>query len=254
MQNWHPSVASILHYMNQFDDLYFSKYVKEGDELLFVCHRHPILVIDNILLWCFFGVILPLFFYLQNTFTIADIISTAYFELYLVSIYLALVYVVFDWYNDVWIITNRGVIDVDWKYFTWNIQYIDYRSIHGIEIRTNSIFDGLLGKGDIHVHLEAEHENFGLSDAVNPQGIVEYIQAVIDELHHGHDDGHEAIDDRKPFELLLDTLTDMVREHLEKKWTVSKEDEAIHKADLERVLRHTSTIDLRSDESGWSSH
>ncbi|MFZ4461765.1 MAG: hypothetical protein ACOYN2_04525 [Patescibacteria group bacterium] len=104
--------------MNQFDDLYFSKYVKEGDELLFVCHRHPILVIDNILLWCFFGVILPLFFYLQNTFTIADIISTAYFELYLVSIYLALVYVVFDWYNDVWIITNRGVIDVDWKYFT----------------------------------------------------------------------------------------------------------------------------------------
>lgn len=67
------------------------------------------------------------------------------------------------------------------------------------------------------MHLEAEHENFGLSDAVNPQGIVEYIQAVIDELHHGHDDHHEEIDDRKPFELLLDTLTDMVREHLEKK-------------------------------------
>ncbi len=201
--------------MNQFDDLYFAKYVKEGDELLFVCHRHPILVIDSILLWCFFGVILPLFFYLQNTFSIAEILPIAYFELYLASIYLCLIYVVFDWYNDVWLITNRGVIDVDWKYFTGDIQYIDYHSIHGIEIKSDSLFDAILGKGDIHVHLEAEQEEFGLTDAVNPQGIVEYIQAVIDELRD-HGDHHE-IDDRKPFELLLDTLTDMVREHLEKR-------------------------------------
>ncbi len=54
--------------VNQFDTLYFSKYLGEGDELLFVCHRHPILIIDTIILWCFFGVLLPVFFYLQNTF------------------------------------------------------------------------------------------------------------------------------------------------------------------------------------------
>ena len=86
-------------------------------------------------------------------------------------------------------------------------------------------------------------------DAVNPQGIVEYIQAVIDELHDHGD--HEHVDDRKPFELLLDTLTDMVREHLEtREKGYSPEDETVHKADLERVLRHTSTIDLRSQDSG----
>ena len=65
----------------------------------------------------------------------------AYFELFLVGIYGTLVYVVFDWYNDVWLITDRGVIDVDWQYFSGNIQYIDYHDIHGIEIRTNSFMD-----------------------------------------------------------------------------------------------------------------
>ena len=48
---------------------------------------------------------------------------------------------------------------------------------------------------------------------MNPQGIVEYIQAVIDEMKHQH---NIPVDDRAPFELLLDTLTEMVREHLQK--------------------------------------
>ena len=93
--------------MNQFDDLYFSKYVKDGDELLFVCHRHPILIIDNILLWCFFGAVIPVFFYLQNTFAMATYIPMMHFELFLVGVYLCLIYQVFDWYNDVWLITSR---------------------------------------------------------------------------------------------------------------------------------------------------
>jgi hypothetical protein len=70
--------------MNQFDTLYFQKYLGKDDELLFVCHRHPILVIDKIMLWCFFGGVLPIFFYLQNTFSFYDFVSTGWFELYLV--------------------------------------------------------------------------------------------------------------------------------------------------------------------------
>ena len=95
------------------------------------------------------------------------------------------------------------------------MKYIDYRNVHGIEIQSSSIFDGLLGKGDIHIHLmgEGEGESFELTDAVNPQGIVEYIQAVIDEIH-SHSEGEE---DRRPFEILLDTLTQMVREHLDQR-------------------------------------
>ena len=228
--------------MNQFDDLYFSKYVREEDELLFVCHRHPILIIDNILLWCFFGVVLPVFFYLQNSFGMANVLWLGYFELYLFIVYVCLTYVVFDWYNDVWLITNRWIIDVDWKYFSGDIHYIEYESVHGIEVKTHSIIDSIFGKGDIYVHLESENEEFFLEDAVNPQGIVEYIQAVISEIHaHKHD----PIDDRQPFELLLDTLTQMVREHLEKWWNTPDPTSEQERIQIEKALRYTSTVDLR---------
>jgi hypothetical protein len=237
--------------VNQFDTVYFSKYVSEGDELLFVCHRHPILIVDTLLLWCFFGVLLPVFFYLHNTFWIADGLSSGYFELYLLGIYLALVYQVFDWYNDAWIITNRGIIDVQWRYFTGDVQHLGYESIHGIEVKSDSIFDSLLGKGDIWLHLVSEREEFVLTDAINPQWIVEYIQAVIDEMKHEHE---TPVDDRAPFELLLDTLTEMVREHLQK-WGSRIDGNDHNSAEeariLERALRRRSTIDLRDPEPAF---
>jgi hypothetical protein len=220
---------------------------------------------DTLLLWCFFGVLLPAFFYLHNTFAVADLVSTGYFELYLVGIYLTLVYYVFDWYNDVWVITNRGIVDIQWRYFTGDVQYLEYESIHGIEVKSDSIFDWLLGKGDIWLHLASGREEFALTDAVNPQGIVEYIQAVIDEMKHDH---HAPVDDRAPFELLLDTLTSMVREHLEKWWEKTHDDDHNSIQEnliIERAMRRRSTIDLRShdealpahealDEHSWSDH
>ncbi len=82
-------------------------------------------------------------------------------------------------------------------------------------MKSNSIFDGILNKGDIWIHLATESDKFFLPDASNPQSIVEYIHAVIQEIEERSKE--DPIDDRAPFELLLDTLTEMVKEHLEKK-------------------------------------
>lgn len=161
--------------------------------------------------------------------------------------YLVLLYKVFDWYNDVWLITSRWVIDIDWQYFASNINYVDYHSIHGVEIERNSIFDWLLWKGDIVIEMISEHNEFALADAVNPQWIVEYIQAVVDEIKHG---GTEEKTHQQSFEVLLETLTQMVKEHLEQKW-YPKEDSKEYEQTIKKALRRTSTIDLR--DSNWSS-
>ena len=132
--------------MNQFDILYFQKYLGEDDELLFVCHRHPILVIDNIMLWCFFGGVLPIFFYLQNTLGVQSVVDKAWFELFLISIYFIIIYQVFDWYNDVWVITNKGIIDITWNIFTGSQSYLSYDAVRGIEVKSTSFFDSILNK------------------------------------------------------------------------------------------------------------
>ena len=136
----------VLFFMNQFDTLYFKKYLGESEELLFVCHRHPILVIDNIMLWCFFGGVLPIFFYLQNTFGIQSVIEPSWLEIFFLFVYFSIIYQVFDLYNDVWVITNEGIIDITWNIFTGSRNYLAYSAAQGIEVKSKSIFDAILNK------------------------------------------------------------------------------------------------------------
>lgn len=176
--------------MNKFDELFFSKYVTEESELLFVCHRHVTLIIDRIFLILFFGVFLPSFFYFNDSFTLRELVPFSYFEGYLAAVYLYLLYSVFDWYNDVWLLTDQGIVDLDWNVFAGNVTYVSYHSIHGVEIKRDSIFDSLLGKGDISIHLQDETEEFELREAANPDEIAEYVQGAVADLK-SHDTGHE---------------------------------------------------------------
>ena len=92
--------------MNYFDQIFFQKYLREGEELFFVCHRHPLLIIDRIVITLFIGLALPTFFYYNNSFSLQTLVPFLYFETYAVILYLFLVYKIFDWYNDVWLITD----------------------------------------------------------------------------------------------------------------------------------------------------
>lgn len=235
--------------MNKFDELFFSKYVSEGTELLFVCHRHVTLIIDRIFLILFFGVFLPAFFYYNDSFTLRELVPFSYFEGYLAAAYLYLLYSVFDWYNDVWLITDRGIVDLDWNVFAGNVTYVDYHSIHGVEIKRDSIFDSMLGKGDISIHLADETEEFELREAAHPDEIAEYVQNAVAELReHGHEqEERETYDDREPFQVLMDTLTEMVKEHLSKKSpSETPEERRMAEEILKQAKRRTSTIDLSS--------
>jgi hypothetical protein len=52
-----------------------------------------------------------------------------YLEIYLFIIYIKIIYDIFDWYNDVWIITDSGVVDLDWSIFKTKMSTIDFDNI-----------------------------------------------------------------------------------------------------------------------------
>lgn len=115
--------------MNYFDQIFFEKYLREGEELLFVCHKHIVLVIDTIILLLVFGLALPTFFYYNDSFSLTSLVPFQYFELYAVGLYCYIMYRVFDWYNDVWLITDQGIVDIDWDVFARSVEYIEYQDI-----------------------------------------------------------------------------------------------------------------------------
>jgi hypothetical protein len=43
--------------------------------------------------------------------------------------FIKIIYNVFDWYNDVWILTEDGVTELDWKLFSNNTVSVRYKSI-----------------------------------------------------------------------------------------------------------------------------
>lgn len=142
--------------MNPFDTIFFSKYVHDSDELLFVCHRHIVMIVDDILVYLFFGLLLPGFVYYLDMFSVQSIIPFLYFEGYIVALYLFLIYRIFDWYNDVWLITDKGVIDIDWNIFARNVSYIEFAEMKEIEIHTGSFLDSLIDKADLIIHVGGE--------------------------------------------------------------------------------------------------
>lgn len=217
--------------------------------MLRVCHRHIVRIIDDVLIMLFFFAVVPAFFYYNGSFGLSNV-EFKYFEAYMAAVYLFLLYRIFNWYNDAWIITESGIVDISWNIYTQNITYIEYHSIHGVSIRRASFFDSMIGKGDVVIELAGEEENdaeFALFDASDPEGIVDEIQS---RLHHNEENEEDIEDDRAPFEVLMETLTDMVREHMQKKgvYTTPEEDEETRRQ-VELALRRKSTIDLTREDS-----
>ena len=161
--------------MNKFDALFFSQYVNQNETVTDVFHRHFLVIVEDIVLWTFFAVLIPGFLYSQDIFQIQSGVSQFSFTMYLLLIYSILMYKLFDWYADVWIATDVTIVDVKWRYFTSNLLYIPYEKIEGIEVKTRSWFTAMIGMSDVVVKL-AGQESFVLTSAANPTAIVEFLQ------------------------------------------------------------------------------
>ncbi len=114
------------------DKLLFSGYLEEGEKLLFVAHRHFLFLFFDALKWLFLGVIFPFglwFLWPQAFIFSASLATISFFWFFLRAA---------DWYFDAWLLTDRAVIDLEWRgvlhRISSRISYSDIDSISG-EIR-----------------------------------------------------------------------------------------------------------------------
>ena len=140
--------------MNNFDNLFFRTYIGSDNDIKKVFHRHVFIILEDIILWVFFALCIPMFLYSQDIFSLQSSIPSIYVSLYMLFIYAILIYKLFDWYVDVWIMTESTIIDMRWRWFSANILYIPYDKIEGIQVRTRSWWAALLGMSDVETILQ----------------------------------------------------------------------------------------------------
>lgn len=99
--------------MNKFELDFFTKYISEEQQILWIIHKHFSVIFLKIFFWLSIA-ILPTFIFYQSP-VLKDFIPFYILEIYLNLIYLKIIYDIFDWYNDVWIIHSNWITDLNWS-------------------------------------------------------------------------------------------------------------------------------------------
>lgn len=120
--------------MSTIQHYFFKRYLSPGDEIRVIFHRHFLVALPNIFFWLALPVGLVSWgvyhwFYPE--------ISTSpflwLFEAYLFLVFFIMLHKILDWYCDVWIVTDRGIIDVRWSIFMQDTNFTEFHDISGIQ-------------------------------------------------------------------------------------------------------------------------
>lgn len=236
--------------MNNFEKTFFKKYIPEGQEVRWIIHEHWIKIADNILLRLGLFTFVPSFL-IYNSLFFQKNINFMYFEIYLILIYLKLIYDIFNWYNDVWIIYDEWVIELNWSLFKTSTSSVKYENIEWIWVEQYWIWDKILNKWDIILNKIWDDE-FRLVDAKVPYEALNEIERISNEIKNSAAEEQEILNKTK-FELIIEALWWVVDNYLEEKWLDSKEiltkkiwDKKSYKKDFrEEIVLEEGTIDLR---------
>jgi hypothetical protein len=148
---------------------------------------------------------------------------------------------ILDWYCDVWIITDRGIIDVRWSIFMRDTTFMEFHDISGIQSYQGSIFDKLFDIGDITLHKMGDEMR--VSRMHQPGLIVAAVQSNLEEHHHEEEektpsDTHIYLDGVRQQHIAVPYKTGF-------RYVPSSEDDEQF---IDSIRRQPGTIDLSGTE------
>lgn len=234
--------------MNNFEKTFFKKYIPEWSKIKGIIHEHWIKIINKLLIWLILLTFIPSFL-MYNSLFLQEKIPFMYFEIYLIIIFLKIIYDIFDWYNDVWIITEDGIIDLDWSFLKVSSVSVKYENIEWIWVEQNWIIDKILNKWDIIIH-KVWDDTFKLVDAKVPYKALNEIENFSNEIKENAQAEKDEFE-RTRFDLIIESLWWVVDKYLDEKslnWTntIKRNQKKSKKENFsEEIILEEWTIDLR---------
>lgn len=222
--------------MNKFDTFFFKKYTPEWHDIIDVIHTHPIIILKSIFFKMLLLVWLPVFIF-YNSILIQTVTPFIFFEIYLFIIYINIIYDIFDWYNDVWIVTNHWVVWLEWSLFKSNSDTLSFDNIEWIWVEQDWVIDKTLWKWDLVIH-KIWDDSFVLKDAIKPYKALDLIEATSEM----QDDLDNMESDK--FDMIMDALGWVVWNYLEKSKSENSREQIIHER-IRKIENKENTIDLR---------
>ncbi len=222
--------------MNKFELTFFEKYIPEWQIIEGIIHVHFVEIWSKLFLWLSMWAIFPSFLYYYSV-RVQELVPFYFLELLLIVIFIKVVYDIFDWYNDVWIVTDLWVVALDRTLFKTSDMSIDFEAIEWLEVLQKWINDKLLKKWDLIIH-KLWNDSVTLGNAQNPYKAVDFIEKISREASEKNDLEQDK------FDLIMDALWWVVENYMWKKMNKEEKEKELHKA-INKIEKSDGTIDLR---------
>lgn len=184
------------------DRILFRSHVHSGEKLFYVVHQHWFAIYRSVVKIAFFGLLFPTVLWLMFP------PGFWLFAIWFIFGFLRFFYEVIDWYFDALLITNHGIIDLDWRgFFEKSSTRIDYEAVAGVSYEKSGFWSSVFNFGLLVIEKESHGKNeISLPLAEDPQEAERQI-LLSREKHLGE----RGLEDGR---MLKEILSSMVREHV----------------------------------------
>jgi len=153
-----------------FANILFRNHLNEGERIYFVAHTHPFLMYSTFFKLLFIGILVPLGF---------NLIMPPFQILWIVWIAigaLAFFYEIMNWYLDAWLVTNQGVLDIQWNsFFDKSSTRIEYQTIEGITYEIKGFWGTIMNFGDITIERTGSGTIIRLERVASPKKVEQEV-------------------------------------------------------------------------------
>ena len=181
----------------------FTSYLEDDEDVFLVCHKHIWTHRKPLTKEFILGLALPVIFYF---------VYPPFLLLWGVWGFIGLlrfIYKIADWYYDAWLITNMGIIDVEWNgFFSRQSSRIEYHTIDGIQYTVQGFWPTILNYGQVQLQQVGGAVIVNLSDAVNPRNVERQVLKIQEQVVNDKS--------RREHEALKDILAGLVQSSMRK--------------------------------------
>lgn len=154
----------------KFAQAMYAPYLEDDEEIVAVCHRHPFVVLKDLIKLLVIGVVLPIGLYLLFP------EFWMFFVIWLVINLFRIARKYLIWYHDALLVTNVSLIDVYWhSMFNRSSTRLEYQMIEGVTQDIKGFIKTIFNYGNISVQVMSGGEAMSLKDAMNPRKVERLI-------------------------------------------------------------------------------
>lgn len=161
-------------------NFFFGKHVDDEEQILRIVHKHWLLGVKS--LWAptlVFIAVWSLLYYVRTKYAVYGVSLTA------IVIGVWWIRNFMDYYLDAWIVTNKGVVDLEWHgWFHRSSARVLYSDIQGLEYEIHGIVGTVLGYGDITLEKISTGGTMTMPYVKNPRAVEIVILEAMEHYMH----------------------------------------------------------------------